>query len=128
MKEVFEIIDSYLTFLLNSTPSPHLKIALYRLVDELKILNYPKVELVDIISIRIILDYLLCDDKLIKMYTPLIKKGFLLISDILGDGLYVKIEPKIIAFEYEFYTNICPNRRQFENRLSEEIRDLLLKK
>ena len=128
MKEVFEIIDSYLTFLLDSTPSPHLKIALYRLVDELKILNYPKVELVDIISIRIILDYLLCDDKLIKMYTPLIKKGFLLISDILGDGLYVKIEPKIIAFEYEFYTNICPNRRQFENRLSEEIRDLLLKK
>ena len=128
MKEVFEIIDSSLNFLLNSTPSPHLKIALYRLVDELKILNYPKVELVDIISIRIILDYLLCDDKLIKMYTPLIKKGFLLISDILGDGLYVKIEPKIIAFEYEFYTNICPNRRQFENRLAEEIRNLLLKK
>ena len=61
------------------------------------------------------------------MYAPLIKRGFLLISDILGDGLYVKIEPKIIAFEYEFYKNICPDRRQFENRLSEEIRDLLLK-
>ena len=125
MKEVLKIIDSYLTFLLSSNPSPDLKITLRLLVNELKKLNYPKVELVDIISIRIILDYLLCDDKLIKMYTPLIKKGFLLISDILGDGLYVKIEPKIIAFEYEFYTNICPNRRQFENRLAEEIRNLL---
>ena len=126
MKEVLKIIDSYLTFLLSSTPSPHLKIILYRLVDELKKLNYPKVELVDIISIRIILDYLLGDDELIKIYTPFIKRGIFLISDILGDGLYVKIEPKIIAFEYEFYQNICPDRRQFENRLSEEIRDLLL--
>ena len=128
MKEVLKIIDSYLTFLLSSNPSPDLKITLRLLVNELKKLNYPKVELVDIISIRIILDYILSDVHLIRIYAPLIKRGFLLISDILGDGLYVKIEPKIIAFEYEFYTNICPNRRQFENRLAEEIRNLLLKK
>lgn len=115
MKEVLKIIDFNINLLLNSKPSPQLKTALADLVDELKMLNYPRVELADIISIRIILDYLLSDIQLIKMYCPLIKNGFLLISEILGDGLYVKIEPKIISFEEEFYSGICPDKRQFEN-------------
>ena len=111
---------------MNSTPSPSQKIILDNLLSELKILNYPKVELVDIISISIILNYLLSDYKLIKMYSQLIKNSFEVIGDILSDALYVKIEPKIIAIENEFYTNICPDRRQFEHKLTEEIRELII--
>lgn len=123
---MLEIIDFYLNQLLKSKPSPKQKIILAELIAELKALKFPKVELVDIISIVIIIDYLLSDVDLIKMYSPLIKDGFHVISDILGDELYHKIEPKVIAVEDEFYKNICPDRRQFQNRLSEEIRNLLM--
>ena len=126
MKEVLEIIDFYLNQLLKSKPSPKQKIILAELIAELKALKFPKVELVDIISIGIIIDYLLSDVDLIKMYSALIKDGCHVISDILGDELYHKIEPKVIAVEDEFYKNICPDRRQFQNRLSEEIRNLLM--
>ena len=112
--------------MLKSKPSPKQKIILAELIAELKALKFPKVELVDIISIGIIIDYLLSDVNLIKMYSPLIKDGFHVISDILGDELYHKIEPKVIAVEDEFYKNICLDRRQFQNRLSEEIRNLLM--
>ena len=126
MRSVLKIIDFYLNQLMNSTPSPSQKIILDNLLSELKSLNYPKVELVDIISISIILNYLLSDYKLIKMYSQLIKNSFEVIGDILSDALYVKIEPKIISIENEFYTNICPDRRQFEHKLTEEIRDLII--
>ena len=126
MRSVLKIIDFYLNQLMNSEPSPKLKIILKNLLSELKGLKYPKVELVDIISISIILNYLLSDDKLIKMYSPLIKNSFEVIGEILSDALYVKIEPKIIAIENDFYTNICPDRRQFEHKLTKEIRDLII--
>lgn len=126
MKDVLKIIDFYLNQLLDSKPSPHQKIILATLIAELKELKFPKEELVDILSISIIINYLLSDAQLIKMYSPLIKDAYQTISDILGDALYHKIEPKVIAVEDEFYRNICPDKRQFQNKLSEEIRELLI--
>lgn len=126
MRGVLEIIDFYLNQLLNSKPSPQSKILLANLVDLLKELKYPNVELVDIISIRLMLDYLLSDEESIKKYEAMIKKAFHILSDILSDNLYVKIEPEIIILEDDFYKNVCLDERQFENRLIEELKDLLL--
>lgn len=126
MKEVLKIIDFYLNQLLDSKPSPYQKIILSRLIDELKELKFPKVELADILSIGIAINYILSDRELIKMYTPLIKYAYQTISDILGDALYHYIEAKVIAIEGEFYTNICPDKRRFQNMLLEEMRDLFI--
>lgn len=121
-----EIIDFYLNQLLNSKPSPQSKILLAKLVDMLKELMYPNVELVDVISISIMLDYLLSDEELIKMHEGMIKKGFHILNDILSDRLYVKIEPEIIVMEDDFYKNVCLDERQYEKRLIEELKGLLL--
>ena len=121
MKDVLKIIDFYLNQLLDSKPSPYQKIILAGLIAELKELKFPKDELVDVLSISIIINYLLSDSQLIKMYSLLIKDAYQTISDILGDQLYHKIEAKVIAIEEEFYKNICPDKRQFQNKLSEEI-------
>jgi len=123
---VLKIIDFYLNQLLNSKPSPHQKIILADLITELKALKFPKVELVDILSIGIIINYILSDTQLIKMYTPLIKYAYQTISDILGDALYYYIEPKVIAIEDEFYKNICSDKRRFQNMLLEEMGDLFI--
>lgn len=121
-----EIIDFYLNQLLNSKPSPQSKILLAKLVDMLKELKYPNLELVDIISISIMLDYLLANEELIKMHEGMIKKGFHILNDILSDRLYVKIEPEIIVMEDDFYKNVCLDERQYEKRLIEELKGLLL--
>ena len=83
-------------------------------------------ELADILSIGIAINYILSDRELIKMYKPLIKYAYQTISDILGDALYHYIEVKVIAIEEEFYTNICPDKRRFQNMLLEEMRDLFI--
>lgn len=123
---MLEIIDFYLNQLLNSKPSPQSKILLAKLVDMLKELKYPNLELVDIISISIMLDYLLANEELIKMHEGMIKKGFHILNDILSDRLYVKIEPEIIVMEDDFYKNVCLDERQYEKRLIEELKGLLL--
>lgn len=123
---MLEIIDFYLNQLLNSKPSPQSKIILAELVNMLKELMYPNVELVDVISISIMLDYLLSDEELIKMHEGMIKKGFHILNDILSDRLYVKIEPEIIVMEDDFYKNVCLDERQYEKRLIEELKGLLL--
>lgn len=92
----------------------------------LKELKYPNLELVDIISISIMLDYLLANEELIKMHEGMIKKGFHILNDILSDRLYVKIEPEIIVMEDDFYKNVCLDERQYEKRLIEELKGLLL--
>ncbi|WP_407381607.1 hypothetical protein [Methanobrevibacter sp.] len=126
MKGCVRIIDFYISQLLRLEPSPYFKVLLDKLVGELKYLKYPNIELVDIISIKIILDFILSDDSLTRIHRDYIKEAVFLISDILGDGLYVKIEPRIITIEREFYKNIAPSEKQFEDRLAEEIRRLLI--
>ena len=127
MRDVLEIIDSCLNKLLNSTPSRDLKITLNNLIESLKDYDYPMEELVDIISVGIMLDYLLSADERIASHEKFIKKGFEIISDILGDRLYVKIEPELISLEDEFYRNIAPSPKQFDNMLTEEIKKLVIK-
>ena len=127
MRDVLEIIDSCLNKLINSTPSRDLKITLNDLIESLKEYDYPMEELVDIISVGIMLDYLLSADERIASYEKFIKKGFEIISDILGDRLYVKIEPELISLEDEFYRNIAPSPKQFDNMLTEEIKKLVIK-
>lgn len=46
-------------------------------------------------------------------------------SDILGDGLYVKIEPELIVLEDEFRKNISMSPKQIDDKLSEEIKEIL---
>ncbi|SDA45376.1 hypothetical protein SAMN02910315_00620 [Methanobrevibacter millerae] len=127
MRDVLEIIDSHLNKLINSTPSRDLKITLNDLIESLKDYDYPMEELVDIISVGIMLDYLLSADERIASHEKFIKKGFEIISDILGDRLYVKIEPELISLEDEFYRNIAPSPKQFDNMLTEEIKKLVIK-
>lgn len=127
MRDVLEIIDSCLNKLINSTPSRDLKITLNDLIESLKDYDYPMEELVDIISVGIMLDYLLSADERIASHEKFIKKGFEIISDILGDRLYVKIEPELISLEDEFYRNIAPSPKQFDNMLTEEIKKLVIK-
>lgn len=127
MRDVLEIIDSCLNKLINSTPSKDLKITLNDLIESLKDYDYPMEELVDIISVGIMLDYLLSADERIASHEKFIKKGFEIISDILGDRLYVKIEPELISLEDEFYRNIAPSPKQFDNMLTEEIKKLVIK-
>ena len=112
--------------LLRLEPSPYFRVLLDKLIVELKYHNYPNIELADIISIWIILDYILSDDALIKSYRDYIRKALLIINDILGDGLYVKIEPRIVSVEQEFYQNIAPTQKQFDDKLTEEIRKLII--
>ena len=71
------------------------------------------------------LDYILSSQALIKAHRDFIKNAVLLIGDILGDGLYVKIEPKLIVLEDEFRKNISMSSKQIDDRLSEEIKEIL---
>ncbi len=74
------------------------------------------------------LDYILSNPGLIRPYEDFIKKATLLIADILGDELYVKIEPEIISLEDDFRRNIQVYQKQIDDKLSEEIRDLIIEK
>lgn len=74
------------------------------------------------------LDYILSNPGLIRPYEDFIKKATLLIADILGDELYVKIEPEIITLEDDFRRNIQVYQKQIDDKLSEEIRDLIIEK
>ena len=126
MKGCVRIIDFYLSQLLTLNPSPYFRVLLEKLIVELKYFGYPNIELADILSIWIILDYILKDERLIKSYDRYIRKAISVIDDILGDGLYVKIEPRIVSVEQEFYQNIAPSQKQFDDRLTEEIRKLII--
>ena len=126
MKGCVRIIDFYLKQLLTLRPSPYFRVLLEKLIVELKYFGYPNIELADILSIWIILDYILSDERLIKSYEGYIRKALVVIDDILGDGLYVKIEPRIVSVEQEFYRNIAPSQKQFDDRLTEEIRKLII--
>ena len=96
------------------------------LVGLLKSYGYPVIELADIISIKIMLDYILSSPCLIRLHESFIRESVLVINDILSDKLYVKVEPDIIRLEYEFRKNICIDTGQYDDRLIEEIRDLIL--
>lgn len=74
------------------------------------------------------LDYILSNPGLIRPYEDFIKKATLLIADILGDELYVKVEPEIISLEDDFRRNIQVYQKQIDDKLSEEIRDLIIEK
>ena len=74
------------------------------------------------------LDYILSNPGLIRPYEDFIKKATLLIADILGDELYVKIEPEIISLEDDFRRNIQVSQKQIDDKLSEELRDLIIEK
>lgn len=74
------------------------------------------------------LDYILSNPDLIRPYEDFIKKATLLIADILGDELYVKVEPEIISLEDDFKRNIQVSQKQIDDKLSEEIRDLIIEK
>ncbi len=74
------------------------------------------------------LDYILSNPGLIRPYEDFIKKATLIIADILGDELYVKIEPEIITLEDDFRRNIQVYQKQIDDKLSEEIRDLIIEK
>lgn len=126
MKGCVRIIDFYLSQLLALNPSPYFRVLLEKLIVELKYFGYPNIELADILSIWIILDYILKDERLIKSYDGYIRKAISVIDEILGDGLYVKIEPRIVSVEQEFYQNIAPSQKQFDDRLTEEIRKLII--
>ena len=125
MQGVLKIIDFYLNQLLNSKPSPHLKIILQKLIQELKYYNYPNIELVDIISIRIMIDYIISNPTLINSHQDFVKRSVIMISDILGDELYVKIEPKLISLEDEFRKTIALSQKQINDKLTEEVKILM---
>lgn len=74
------------------------------------------------------LDYILSNPGLIRPHKDFIKKATLLIADILGDELYVKVEPEIISLEDDFRRNIQVSQKQIDDKLSEEIRDLIIEK
>ena len=121
-----EIIDYYLNKLLNSEPTPDLKIILEKLISMLRFYGYPVIELADIIAIEIMLDYILSSPTLIKSHKGFIKESVSVINDILGDMLYVKVEPEIIMLEVEFRKNICISSKRCDDMLSEKVRDLIL--
>ena len=121
MRVVLKIIDFYLNQLITSEPSPYSKVILEKLVYYLRIYNYPLVELVDIISIQVMIDYILSSPILFKIHKEFIKDSISVIADILGDELYVKTEAKIIFLEYEFKNNICIEQKQINDKISEKI-------
>ena len=95
---------------------------LARLIEILKDCNYPLVELADIISIVLMLEYILSDKKSTEIYGDFIRLSINTIDDILTDKTYMKIEDKIIFLEDEFYGNICKDPKAFEDEFSEELK------
>ena len=71
-------------------------------------------------------EYILSRPELIRPYESFINESYKVIADILSDKLYVKVEPDLIKLEVEFRKNIVINRKMIDDRLSEEIRKLLI--
>lgn len=103
-------------------------ILLDRLIDLLKDSDYPIIELVDIISIRIMLEHIVSNPILLANCSDFIKKSIEIINEILGESVYVKIDMKLIALEDEFYRNIAIDKKRFEHKITEEIRQLTISK
>ena len=99
---------------------------LAQLIQILKEYNYPLIELADILSIVLMLEYILSDDKLIKTHKDFIDSSIDTIEYILSEKTYLKIEERIIFLEYEFYTNICENPKEFEDEFTEELKKLIM--
>lgn len=99
---------------------------LAQLLQILKDNNYPLVELADILSVVMMLDYILSDKELIEIYGDFISLSLDVIAYILSGKTYLKIEEKIIFLEYEFYTNICHNSLEFEDTFIEELKKLIM--
>lgn len=104
------------------TYMPENKKDLRILIQILKDYNYPLIELADIISIVIMLEYILSDYKLIEIYRDFIKSSLDVIAYILGDKTYLKIEDRIIRLESDFYQNICENPKFFEEIFYSELK------
>lgn len=92
------------------------------LIQILKDCSYPLIELADIISIVLMIEYILADEKSMEIYKDFIRLSIDTIGYILADKTYIKIEDKIIFLEYEFYTNICKNPKAFEDRYINELK------
>ncbi len=125
MRVVLKIIDFYLNQLITSEPSPYSKVILEKLVCYLRVYGYPLVELADIISIQIMINYILSNPLLSKIHMDFINNSISVIADILGDELYVKTEAKIIVLEEEFRKSICINPKQIDDGITERINELL---
>ena len=74
------------------------------------------------------IDYIISNPTLINSHQDFVKRSVIMISDILGDELYVKVEPEIISLEDDFKRNIQVSQKQIDDKLSEEIRDLIIEK
>ena len=99
---------------------------LAELLQILKDYNYPLVELADILSIVLMLEYILDDDVLIGIYGDFIDSSVDAIDYILGDKTYLKIEDRIIHLESDFYLNICNEPKVFEERFFGELKKLFM--
>ena len=99
---------------------------LAELLQILKDYNYPLVELADILSIVLMLEYILDDDVLIGIYEDFIDSSVDAIDYILGDKTYLKIEDRIIHLESDFYLNICNEPKVFEERFFGELKKLFM--
>lgn len=108
------------------TYTPENKKDLRILVQILKDYNYPLVELADILSIVLMLEYILDDDVLIGIYGDFIDSSVDAIDYILGDKTYLKIEDRIIHLESDFYLNICNEPKVFEERFFGELKKLFM--
>lgn len=71
------------------------------------------------------IDYILSNPTLINSHQDFIKRSVIMISDILGDELYVKIEPKLISLEEEFKKSISLSQKQINDKFTEEIKILM---
>ena len=97
-----------------------------QLIQILKDYNYPLIELADIISIVLMIEYILADEKSTEIYKDFIRLSIDTIGYILADKTYLKIEDKIIFLEYEFYTNICKNPKAFEEGYIKELKKFIV--
>ena len=73
----------------------------------------------------VMLDYILSSPVLIRFHESFIRDAIDAIDDILGDRLYIKVEAEIIKLEHEFRKNICISTKQYDDRLFEEIKDII---
>lgn len=71
------------------------------------------------------IDYIISNPTLINSHQDFVKRSVIMISDILGDELYVKIEPKLISLEDEFRKSIALSQKQINDKLTEEVKILM---
>ena len=71
------------------------------------------------------IDYIISNPTLINSHQDFVKRSVIMISDILGDELYVKIEAKLISLEDEFRKTIALSQKQINDKLTEEVKILM---